>query len=49
MKKNILQIRVHELNMKLKELTEDIFKIFYKVYNTLGYGFLEKIYENPTQ
>ena len=32
--------------MKHKELTEDIIKIFYKVYNTLGYGFLEKIYEN---
>jgi GxxExxY protein len=32
--------------MKHKELTEVIIKIFYKVYNTLGYGFLEKIYEN---
>ena len=32
--------------MKHEELTEDIIKIFYKVYNTLGYGFLEKIYEN---
>jgi len=32
--------------MKHKELTDDIIKIFYKVYNTLGYGFLEKIYEN---
>jgi GxxExxY protein len=32
--------------MKHKELTENIIKIFYKVYNTLGYGFLEKIYEN---
>ena len=32
--------------MKHKELTEDIIKIFYKAYNTLGYGFLEKIYEN---
>ena len=32
--------------MKHKELTEDIIKIFYKIYNTLGYGFLEKIYEN---
>jgi hypothetical protein len=27
-----------------KELTEKIIKIFYKVYNTLGYGFLEKVY-----
>ena len=32
--------------MKHKELTEQIIKIYYKVYNTLGYGFLEKIYEN---
>ncbi len=31
---------------KHKELTEAIIKIFYKVYNTLGYGFLEKVYEN---
>ncbi|MDP8227337.1 MAG: GxxExxY protein [Candidatus Celaenobacter polaris] len=28
------------------ELTEDIISCFYKVYNTLGYGFLEKVYEN---
>lgn len=27
-------------------LTEKIIKTFYKVYNTLGYGFLEKVYEN---
>jgi GxxExxY protein len=33
-------------DFKSKELTEQIIKIFYKVYNTLGYGFLEKIYEN---
>lgn len=28
------------------DLTERIIKAFYKVYNTLGYGFLEKVYEN---
>ena len=33
-------------DIKYKELTEKIIKIFYKVYNMLGYGFLEKIYEN---
>ena len=27
-------------------ITEKIIKSFYKVYNTLGYGFLEKVYEN---
>jgi GxxExxY protein len=32
--------------MKYEEITEQIIKAFYKVYNTLGYGFLEKIYEN---
>ena len=31
---------------KYKELTEKIIQIFYKVYNNLGYGFLEKVYEN---
>jgi len=28
------------------ELTSQILKAFYTVYNTLGYGFLEKVYEN---
>jgi GxxExxY protein len=32
--------------MKHRELTETIIKAYYKVYNTLGYGFLEKVYEN---
>jgi len=32
--------------LKHKELTEKIISIFYKVYNQLGYGFLEKVYEN---
>jgi len=31
---------------KHAELTEKIIKLFYRVYNTLGYGFLEKVYEN---
>ncbi len=29
-----------------KELTNKILKSYYKVYNTLGFGFLEKVYEN---
>ena len=33
-------------DFKHKELTEKIIKIFYRVYNKLGYGFLEKVYEN---
>ena len=28
------------------ELTSEIIRTFYKVYNTLGYGFLEKVYQN---
>ena len=28
------------------EMTEKIIRAFYVVYNTLGYGFLEKVYEN---
>ena len=43
-------IRVHPcpINKKMKQqlITEDIIKVFYRVYNTLGYGFLEKVYEN---
>lgn len=33
-------------DFKYKELTEKIIEIFLKVYNRLGYGFLEKVYEN---
>jgi GxxExxY protein len=32
--------------MKHEEITELIIKAFYKVYNTLGYGFLERVYLN---
>ena len=34
------------MTLKHKELTDVIIKSFFKVYNTLGYGFLEKVYEN---
>jgi GxxExxY protein len=29
-----------------EELTNTIIKTFYEVYNELGYGFLEKVYQN---
>ena len=29
-----------------KELSDKVIKAFYKVYNELGYGFLEKVYQN---
>ena len=32
--------------MKHADLTERIIAAFYKVYNTLGWGFLEKVYHN---
>ena len=34
------------MQVKHKDITELIIKAFYTVYNTLGYGFLEKVYEN---
>lgn len=33
-------------DLLLKDLTDDIIKSYYKVYNTLGYGFLEQVYQN---
>lgn len=32
--------------MKHELLTQQIIRAFYNVYNTLGFGFLEKVYEN---
>jgi GxxExxY protein len=29
-----------------KDITDKILKAYFNVYNTLGYGFLEKVYEN---
>ncbi len=40
------QMNADYKDFKHKELTEEIIKIFYRVYNKLGYGFLEKVYEN---
>lgn len=34
------------MSFKHKELTDAIIGAFYRVYNALGYGFLEKVYEN---
>jgi GxxExxY protein len=34
-----------QVNYKHSEITDKIIEAFYKVYNTLGYGFLEKVYE----
>ena len=32
--------------LKHTEITDKIIKAFFRVYNILGYGFLEKVYEN---
>jgi GxxExxY protein len=40
------QMNADYQDFKYKELTEKIIEIFYRVYNKLGYGFLEKVYEN---
>ena len=34
------------MNYLYQDKTKKIIKCFYEVYNTLGYGFLEKVYEN---
>jgi GxxExxY protein len=34
------------MNYKHSELTQKIIRAYYNVYNKLGYGFLEKVYEN---
>lgn len=34
------------MELKHASLTKQILKAFYDVYNTLGYGFLERIYQN---
>ncbi|HIY87146.1 MAG TPA: GxxExxY protein [Candidatus Bacteroides pullicola] len=35
-----------ETDYLYKEDTDDIIAAFYEVYNTLGYGFLERVYQN---
>jgi GxxExxY protein len=36
----------HNPNLKHREITDLVLKTFYEVYNELGHGFLESIYEN---
>jgi GxxExxY protein len=36
----------HSMELLHKELTGKILKVFYSVYNELGYGFLERVYQN---
>jgi GxxExxY protein len=34
------------MDMKHKDLTAKVIRSYYKVYNSLGFGFLEKVYQN---
>ena len=34
------------INLLYKEITQEIIGASFEVYKTLGYGFLEKVYEN---
>jgi hypothetical protein len=38
---NRTQMNADNQDFKYKELTKEIIRIFYRVYNKLGYGFLE--------
>ncbi len=42
----IFKLNINGGFMSHSDLTEKIIKAFYNVYNTLGFGFLEKVYEN---
>jgi GxxExxY protein len=46
----ILQIytdfKMKQNDLLLKDLTDQIIRVFYNVYNELGFGFLEKVYQN---
>ena len=42
---NRTQMNTDFQDIKHKDLTEKIIRVFYEVYNRLGYGFLEKVYE----
>jgi GxxExxY protein len=42
---SIPQIYADQIGLKHHELTEKLIGIFYGIYNELGHGFLESIYE----
>lgn len=43
---NANETNLHESKMIHQDLSNKIIKAFYNVYNILGFGFLEKVYEN---
>lgn len=42
----VLQIRSNNPELQYIDLTDKIVKAFYKVYDEMGFGFQEKVYEN---
>lgn len=42
---DLLNARKEE-QLLLSDVTDEIISLFYKVYNRLGYGFLEQVYQN---
>ena len=38
-------MRWDDANFKHQQLTESVIGVFYQVYNELGYGFVESVYE----
>lgn len=51
-KKNILNnkkftiLPMRNEDYKYSDITSKVIKAFFKVYNSLGFGFLERVYEN---
>lgn len=43
---NLRSIFLLAMELIQKDLTEGIIKTFYDVYNEMGYGFLERVYQN---
>ena len=43
---NLKKRNINQIDMLYKDITDKIIACFYKVYTNLGYGFLEKVYEN---
>ena len=43
------RINTDRMSLKYEKITEDIIGAAYEVYNVLGYGFLEKVYQKALQ
>lgn len=43
------QMNADEHGFKHKEITQKILGVFYEVYNELGHGFLESVYEKSLE